>query len=249
MQLAYHLNENNTFKSTYSRRIDRPNAWRLNPFPDYADSLNVRVGDPNLQPEFINSFELGHMYQNGGFTLTTNAFYRKINGQVDWIVRVEDGISYRGPKNLNTADFYGLEFINTTEITNWWNLNASYSIFESIIDGTNLDDSFTNRGLSWYAKVTTDISLPLGINLQFTGNYFAPEIEAQGRDLARYYIDGSLQRYFLDKKLTISASFRDIFDTRNFSGENFGPGFQQTFTRKGETRIVLLTASYNIKSE
>lgn len=249
VQLAYHLNNNNTIKATYSRRIDRPNGWRLNPFPDFADSLNVRVGEPNLQPEYINSFELGHMYQNGGFSLTTNGFYRRIKGQVDWIVRVEDGISYRGPQNLNTGEFYGLEFINTTDITNWWNLNASYSIFQSVIDGTNVGAEEPNRGLSWYAKVTTDINLPFDINLQFTGNYMAPEIEAQGRDLARYYIDGSLQRYFLDKKLTVSASFRDIFDTRNFRGENFGPGFEQTFTRKRETQIVLLTASYNLKSE
>ncbi len=248
VQLAYFLNNKNTLKTTYSRRIDRPSAWRLNPFPDFADSLNVRVGEPNLQPEFINSFELGHMYQNGGFTLTTNAFYRRIRNQVDWIVRVEDDISFRGPQNLNTANFYGLEFINTTQITDWWNLNASYSIFESVIDGTNLDDSFTNRGLSWYAKVTTDISMPLGINLQLTGNYFAPEIEAQGRDLARYYLDASVQRYFFDKQLNISASFRDVFDTRNFRGENFGPDFQQTFQRKRETRIVLLTASYTFNN-
>jgi outer membrane receptor protein involved in Fe transport len=249
VQLAYHLNNNHTLKTTYSRRIDRPRAWRLNPFPDFADSLNVRVGEPNLQPEYINSFELGHMYQNGGFTLTTNAFYRRINNQVDWIVRVEDGISYRGPQNLNTGQFYGLEFINTTDITKWWNLNASYSIFQSVIDGTNIGAEEPNRGLSWYAKVTTDISLPFDINLQFTGNYFAPEIEAQGRDLARYYIDGSLQRYFFDKQLTLSASFRDLFDTRNFRGENFGPGFEQTFTRKRETRIVLLTAYYSFKAE
>jgi len=249
VQMSYQLNEGNIVKATYSRRIDRPGGWRLNPFPDFADSLNVRVGEPNLQPEYINSFELGHMYQNGIITLTSNAFYRRINGQVDWIVRVEDGISYRGPQNLNTADLYGFEFINTTQLTNWWNLNASYSIFESRIDGTNLDDSFTNRGLSWYAKVTTDISLPLDINLQFTGNYFAPEIEAQGRDLARYYIDGSLQRYFFDKQLTLSASFRDLFDTRNFRGENFGPGFEQRFERKRETQIILITASYNFITE
>ena len=249
VQLAYYLNERHILKTTYSRRIDRPSGWRLNPFPDFADSLNVRVGEPNLQPEYINSFELGHMYQNGAITLTTNAFYRRVNGQVDWIVRVEDGISYRGPQNLNTSDLYGLEFINTTQIADWWNLNASYSIFESRIDGTNLDDSFTNRGLSWYAKVTTDLSLPLGFNLQFTGNYFAPEIEAQGRDLARYYLDGSLQRYFLDKKLSVSASFRDLFDTRNFRGENFGPNFNQTFTRKRETQIVLITASYSLTDQ
>ena len=249
VQMAYTLNDNNLIKATYSRRIDRPNAWRLNPFPDFTDSLNVRVGDPNLQPEYINSFELGHMIEKGGFTLASNAFYRRINNQVDWIVTVEDGISYRDPRNLNTGDFYGMEFINTTEITDWWTLNASYSVFQSIIDGTNIGAEEPNRGLSWYAKATTDINLPFDINMQFTGNYMAPEIEAQGRDLARYYLDASLQRYFLDKQLNISASFRDIFDIRNFRGENNGPGFEQSFSRKWETRIVLLTASYNFKSE
>ncbi|HET8861327.1 TonB-dependent receptor domain-containing protein [Marivirga sp.] len=249
VQLAYFLNDNNTLKTTYSRRIDRPSGWRLNPFPDFSDSLNVRVGEPNLQPEFINSFEVGHMYQKGGITLTTNAFYRRINGQVDWIVRVEDGISYRGPQNLNSASMYGIEFLNTSQINKWWNLNASYTIFESRIDGTNLDESFVNRGLSWYAKVTTGINLPLDINLQFTGNYYAPEIEAQGRDLARYYVDGSLQRYFFDKHLSLSASFRDLFDSRNFRGQNFGPNFEQTFVRKRETQIMLFTASYNFKAD
>lgn len=249
VQLAYFLNDNNTLKTTYSRRIDRPSAWRLNPFPDFADSLNVRVGEPNLQPEYINSFELGHMYQKGGFSLTTNAFYRRVDNQVDWIVRVEDGISYRGPQNLNTADFYGVELINTTQITDWWNMNASYSIFQSKIDGTNLDNSFTNSGVSWYAKLTTDISLPLDVNLQLTGNYFAPEIEAQGRDLARYYLDASLQRYFWDKRFSLSASFRDVFDTRNFAGESYGPDFFQTFESKRETQIVLLTASYTFNQE
>ncbi|WP_188460489.1 TonB-dependent receptor domain-containing protein [Marivirga lumbricoides] len=249
VQLAYFLNDKNTFKTTYSRRIDRPNAWRLNPFPDFADSLNVRVGEPNLQPEYINSFELGHMYQSGGFTLTTNAFYRRIDGQVDWIVRVEDGISYRGPQNLNTANFYGVELINTTQVTDWWNVNASYSIFESRIDGTNLDNSFTNSGVSWYAKVTTDVSLPLSLNLQLTGNYFAPEIEAQGRDLARYYLDASLQRYFWDKQVSVSASFRDVFDTRNYAGENYGENFSQTYEYNRETQIVLLTASYTFNQD
>ncbi|MBK6263482.1 TonB-dependent receptor [Marivirga sp. S37H4] len=249
VQADYALNEENTLKATYSRRIDRPNAWMLNPFPDFADSLNVRIGDPNLQPEYINSFELGHMLDLGRFNLTSNAFYRRIDGQVDWIVRVLDGISYRGPQNLNVSNLYGVELINTTEITDWWVVNASYSIFEVQVDGTNLDNSFTNRGLSWYAKLTTDVSLPWGINLQLTGNYFAPEIEAQGRDLARYYLDASLQKHFWDKQLSLSASFRDVFDTRNFAGENYGPDFFQSFEWKRETQILLLTASYTFRKE
>ncbi|PTB91730.1 TonB-dependent receptor, partial [Marivirga lumbricoides] len=80
-------------------------------------------------------------------------------------------------------------------------------------------------------------------------NYFAPEIEAQGRDLARYYLDASLQRYFWDKQVSVSASFRDVFDTRNYAGENYGENFSQTYEYDRETQIVLLTASYTFNQD
>lgn len=244
LQSKYQLDEKNSLKFTYSRRIDRPGSWWLNPFPDISDSLNVRIGNPNLQPEFIHSLELGHMVNFDVANITTNFFYRHVDGQVDYIVNIEDGISYRQPTNLLTSETYGLEIINTTQIFKWWNLNASYSIFQSNVDGSNLDDSFTNDGLSWNAKLTTDFSLPYDIDLQLTGNYTAPEIEAQGRDLARYYLDVSLQKPLLDDKADISVSFRDIFDTRNFRGENFGNDFLQTFEYKRESRIILVSAGY-----
>jgi len=245
LQTQYRFDKFNSLKFTYSRRIDRPNSWRLNPFPDIADSLNIRIGNPNLQPEFIHSFEVGHMIQWEKVDLTSNLFYRHVNGQVDYIVNIIDGISYRQPTNLNTSTTYGLEIINTTELFSWWSLNASYSLFQTQVDGTNLDDSFSNQGLAWNAKLTTDFSLPWDIDMQLTGNYTAPEIEAQGRDLARYYIDMSLQRKFLDDKGTINISFRDIFDVRNFAGENYGTNFVQTFEYKRESQIVLVSLGYN----
>lgn len=244
VQTAYRLNDQNTVRATYSRRIDRPGSWHLNPFPDVSDSLNIRIGDPNLQPEYINSFEVGHMYNKGVFNLSSTAFYRRTNNQIDWIVRVEDGISYRGPKNLLTQDVYGFEVIGSAEILPWWQVNASYSFFGVQVDGSNLDDAFINSGQSWYAKMNSDFILPWGINLQLTGNYTSPEIEAQGRDLARYYVDASVRKDFLDKKIRLSLSMRDIFDTRNFAGENYGSDFRQTFEWKRETQIFLASLSY-----
>jgi len=243
VQASYGLGDYHTLKATYSRRIDRPNAWRLNPFPDISDSLNVRVGDPNLQPEYINSFEFGHMFNKDGINITTNAFYRKVDGQVDWIVEVRDGISFRGPRNLNTSETYGFEVINTTEITGWWNINASFSLFETRVDGSNIDGGFTNSGTAWYVKMTSDFALPQQIKFQLTGNYESPEIEAQGTDLERYYIDASLQRRF--DKLNISLTLRDVFDTRRFAGENFGSDFVQTYDYKRETQVFLATVGYS----
>ncbi|WPP51500.1 TonB-dependent receptor domain-containing protein [Catalinimonas niigatensis] len=245
LQALYNLNDENSIKFTYSRRIDRPGGWRLNPFPDIADSLNVRIGNPNLQPEFIHSMELGHMINLNRTDVTSNLFYRHVDGQVDYIVRIEDGISYRQPTNLNTSKTYGFELITTSQITDWWNVNASYSIFQVSVDGTNLDNTFTNDGVSWNAKLTTDVNLPYKIDFQLTGNYTAPEIEAQGRDLARYYVDMSLQRSFLEDKANLSVSFRDVFDTRRFQGESYGEGFSQTFEYKRESQIVLVTLGYN----
>jgi len=246
LQALYNLNKNNSVKFTYSRRIDRPNGWRLNPFPDIADSLNIRVGNPNLQPEYIHSMELGHMISFDRADLTSNMFFRHVDGQVDYIVRVEDGISYRQPSNLNTSMTYGFELIGTAQIAKWWSFNGSYSIFRTEVDGTNLDSDFTNSGYSWNVKVTTDVNLPLGIDFQLTGNYTAPEIEAQGRDLARYYIDMSLQKQLLNDKANVSVSFRDIFDTRNFAGENFGQDFSQSFEYKRESQILLVTLGYSL---
>ncbi|WP_040303638.1 outer membrane beta-barrel family protein [Algoriphagus machipongonensis] len=245
VQGMYNLNENHSLKFTYSRRIDRPTAWRLNPFPDITDSLNIRRGNPNLKPEMINSFEVGHLANFDKSSFTTNLFYRKVNGQLDFITIVEDGISYSQPANLLSSQSYGLEFIGVSEINDWYSLNGGLTLFRIAVDGSNIGEDFTNSGFSWNAKLTQDFKLPYGFNLQLVGNYDSPEVEAQGRDLARYSMDGSIQKSFLNEKASLLLSVRDLFDTQRFAGETLTSTFSQDFRAKRETRIVLLTARYN----
>lgn len=245
-QSLYELNDKHALKFTYSRRIDRPNGWRLNPFPDVTDTLNIRTGNPNLRPEYINSFEVGHLMNWDKATLTYNLFYRRITGLLDFLVRVEDGISFRRPENLNTGETYGAEFIGTYQPFPWWSFNGSVSFFQTEVDGTNIEGGGENSGFAWNAKFTSDFDLPYDVDLQVTGNYTAPDIEAQGRDEPRYYIDLSLQRDFLENRLSASIVYRDIFDTRNFAGVNRTEAFVQRFEYKRETRILLLSLRYKL---
>ncbi|WP_200979593.1 TonB-dependent receptor domain-containing protein [Echinicola sp. 20G] len=245
VQALYKLDDENSFKFTYSRRIDRPTAWRLNPFPDITDSLSVRRGNPNLQPEMIDSFELGHMVNFENASLTTNLFYRYVDGVLDYITMVEDGISYQQPENLNSGQSYGLEFIGIADITPWWNLNGSISLFQSRVDGSNLGEEFVSKGFAWNSKLTTDFKLPLDFTLQLVGDYESPEIEAQGRDFARYSMDATLLKNFLEDKLSLSVSVRDVFNTRNFGGYNQSNDFYQEFRAEWESRIALFSARYN----
>ncbi|SFU13808.1 Outer membrane receptor proteins, mostly Fe transport [Algoriphagus locisalis] len=245
VQGMYNLTENHSLKFTYSRRIDRPTAWRLNPFPDITDSLNIRRGNPDLEPEMINSFEVGHLANFDKSSFTTNLFYRKVNGQLDFITIVEDGISYSQPANLLSSQSYGLEFIGVSELSDWYSLNGGLTLFRIAVDGSNIGEDFTNSGFSWNAKLTQDFKFPFGINFQLVGNYDSPEVEAQGRDLARYSVDSSIQKSFLNEKASILLSVRDVFNTERFAGETLTSTFSQDFRAKRETRILLVTARYN----
>ena len=241
----YHLGDEQSLKFTYSRRIDRPGSWALNPFRDIADTLNVRFGNPNLQPEYIQSLEFGHKIAFKKADLTSTLFYRRTDGLVDWVVNVTDnGVSERRPENLTSGTTYGIELINTTEFTPWWNVNASFSFFRNQIDGTNLDADFTNDALAWNAKLVSNFVLPAQLDLQFTGNYEAPEAEAQGFDDERYYVDVSLQRNFFGEKANVSLSVRDVFNTYQFGSSAETEEFRQYFTYKRDSRIALLTVGY-----
>lgn len=245
LQALYKLNDEHSAKFTYSRRIERPTAWRLNPFPDITDSLSVRRGNPDLQPEMIHSIELGHIYETEDWGLTTNLFYRHVDGQLDYIALIEDGVTYSQPANLNTAQSYGIEIIGMADITEWWRLSGSITGFGIQVDGSNLGENFRNEGFAYNSKLTSDFELPLGLNLQLVFNYESPEIEAQGRDLEQYHLDASMQKNLFKDKLNLSVSLRDVFDTRRFAGFNNTESFEQEFYSKRETRILLVSARYS----
>ncbi|WP_425638787.1 TonB-dependent receptor domain-containing protein [Algoriphagus yeomjeoni] len=245
VQGLYKLNDIHGIKFTYSRRIDRPRAWRLNPFPNITDSLNVRRGNPNLIPEMINSFEFGHLANFEKTSLTTNLFYRKINNQIDFITIIEDGISYSQPDNLNFAQLYGVEFIGTAELTDWYSLNGGLTFTRIVVDASNISEEFTNKGFTWNAKLNQDFKLPFGFNFQLAASYESPEIQAQGKSLAVYYLDTSLQKSFLNNKGSVTLAVRDVFDSRRYSGNSLTNSFSQDYYSKQETRIMLLTARYN----
>ena len=72
--LSYALNDLNTFQVSYSRRLSRPRFRELLPFSSYSDSRNFRMGNPDLDPEYTNSFELGYLrYWKTGSLLSSEA--------------------------------------------------------------------------------------------------------------------------------------------------------------------------------
>jgi outer membrane receptor protein involved in Fe transport len=128
--LSYKLKGEQQFQLNYSRRINRPNLRELNPFINFSDTLNIRFGNPYLNPEYTNSYELSYLTAFKSIFLTSSVYYRRTNDIIQRIVSVNpDNIATTTFQNLDNRDSYGFEFIAKTNVTKWWSFTTNFNFF------------------------------------------------------------------------------------------------------------------------
>lgn len=244
--LAWDFTENKTLQLNYTRRINRPGLYSLNPFVDFSDPLNIRFGNPELQPEFTNAFETSYIHSwKGGHTLTSSVFYRHTNGVIQRVISVdEENVSSVTFANLATRRATGFEFILRNNLLKWWNVTTNVNVYHNAIDGGNLGQNFTNDNLFWSVMIMSNMTIPKIASVQMNWMYRGPMAMAQGIMQPIYGLNIGARREILNKKGSIAVNISDIFDTRQFGMETSGPGFSQEFMRKRETRIGTLTFTY-----
>jgi outer membrane receptor protein involved in Fe transport len=175
---------------TYTRRIDRPNFFQLFPFTDYSDSLNLSRGNPNLKPQFTNSFELAYSKTYGGVNSFLASVYYK--STTDLITRY----TFKGQNPITDSTVYistfinakssfvgGLELIGRNSITKWWDITSSINIFTSKINTIDTGvDAIPEIGqtYSWFGKINNTFKLPKNFTLQLTGDYTSKTVLPPG---------------------------------------------------------------------
>jgi len=114
--VTYKLAGENSFQASYSRRLSRPRFRLLNPFSNFSDPRFLRTGNPDLDPVYTDSYELGYLLNWETGNLFSSVYYRHSTGEWERITTVDDeGVSTSIPVNLSTEDAVGFEF-NYTRI-------------------------------------------------------------------------------------------------------------------------------------
>ena len=235
---------------SYSRRINRPGSRQLNPFPIYSDPLNLRQGNPALQPEYINSYELGYEKFWKKVSLTNTVYFKQTIDRIQRIRRFFDnGRSVTTFANVDQSYDIGLEIIGTYNPFSWLKNTIAFNAFESRlsaeVDGTRLN----NRGISWDVKLNTKISLFDNTTaIQINAQYIAPRYTVQGFYQRFPGMDIGLTRTLLDKKLTLGLRLTDIFDQKGFYFEINDEEVRQVTDYKWTTRRLYLTLSYKFNN-
>lgn len=247
VHFGFDLPKENSIQLSYSRRLSRPRFWDLNPFFSFSDARNFRSGNPNLNPEYTDAIEIGHLKYWDNGTLSSSIYYRHTEGIIENIQTIdENGNTVSQPQNLATEDAFGTEFTFSYTPFKWWDIDGSFNFYRAFTDGGNLAPNLQADFYSWFTRLNSKLKIGKTIDGQFRINYRAPRNTTQGRDKAEYYMDIAMSKDIFKGNGTLTLSGRDVFNTRRRRFITQGVNFYREGDFQWRARQVVLTFNYRL---
>lgn len=247
---TYKLNDLQSLQISYSRRLQRPWSRMLLPFSDYSDSRNRFTGNPDLEPEFSNSYEAGFMqyWQTG--SLLASLYYRRTTGEIERITILDsEGITRIFPINLSTEDAWGLELTADQEIADALSLTGSANLYRSNSEGVYQDQILSGKTNAFYGRLGIRWQISDKWNYETSLWYAGPRETTQGQSAAMSSIDTGIARDLLDGRATISLNVRDLLDTRKRDFTVNDPNFYSEQEFRWSTRSFTINFTYRFNQD
>ncbi len=245
--ISYSLPRNNKLQTSFSRRINRPNPHSLNPFIDKSDPLTWHAGNPDLKPEYINSYEIAYLKDWKNISLTTDIFYKWTDNVVSRYRKTDTtGTITVFPLNMSKAESYGAEIMANAQPIKPLRIMASFSYYKTSVFGSDGENDLTNSIFSYNAKLNISLMLPKETSFQVNGMFNGPSVMAQATRSEFFTVDAAIRKEFWNRKASISVRMSDIFNTMKFQVKTDDPTLKALMEFKRETRILYFTFTYKI---
>lgn len=259
LNLSYEFNERENITLGYSRRIRRPRSWSLNPFQSLTSLTFFRQGNPDLDPSYANSFDLGYLKRWDKFTLNGSVYYStskqvitRITEATGTIVRVSDDPVIDVPAlrstsiNLAENNRTGTEFTLTYSPKRQVRISGNFNIFNSETIGTYEDQVLDAEIVSWFARINASFPLPFGITTQLRTFYRGPSATAQTESQGILSMSGAINKDLFNKKGTLSFRASDIFNSRRRKSTTLTENFTNYTEFQWRQPTYIFTFTYRI---
>ncbi|MCA5005931.1 TonB-dependent receptor domain-containing protein [Sphingobacterium bovistauri] len=255
--LTYEVNkEGDKVQLSYSRRVQRPRGWQVNPFVSLSDPLNIRQGNPNLMPEDIHAMELSFAKFYSKWNFITTAYFRRVNDMTQPLQYDEsdpiaamyldgkENATFMRWENVGSRNNAGLELISKVNIFKWWDATANANLYYQRVNPVESYNINKVENIAWDVNLTTNVKFSTTTSMQIKGDYRAPMKTLQGKMKSMHGVDFALRQDILKGKGSLLFNVRDVFDKRRFGGETYLPTRYSDFYHRWSRRTFNLTFSY-----
>jgi outer membrane receptor protein involved in Fe transport len=240
------LSDRSTLSFGASRRITRPNPIYLNPYVDHEYPPNLTAGNPNLKPQFTQSFDLGYGYEGGDSSYGLTGYYRRNTDSVtDLTEYLGNGLTLTTKTNLPRSDSAGLEFSATGHLFPKLLYSVSGNAFYNELDATALGfpGLKSTTGLNLKAKLDYHPTAADSAQIIFTRT--DKRLTPQG-SVSAINIVNLGYKHILTPALSAAATISDLFDGQRYQRIASTPTLMQVYERSVVGRVAWFGLTYTI---
>ncbi len=255
--LLYDWTESFRLKAAYSKRVERTTTFKMNPFPEREHSETFEQGDPELLPEFIDLIEFGAIKDFGDNSAFITAYFQNVQNLINRVNTVyNDTILNRIYSNVGRGRSYGLEAAAELNPTDWWKIYAGGNLYNYNIDGEFAGAAVNTNSWIYSINANTTFQITPDFSVQWTLNYISDQNTTQGEDSRFLSPNLTVQKSFLDKRLTATLQWLNmdmgLLPTNEQRITTFGNDptttgeFYTTTNYVYEVDVIMLNLSYRI---
>jgi outer membrane receptor protein involved in Fe transport len=246
LHLSWPLADDQKLTASYSQRVQRPQPEDFNAFRFLLDPLNYKAGNPRLQPQQTQSFELGYEYRKSPVMLLATAYFRQNDHVVTDVVRdLGGGVFLTTRENVSSTRSGGLELVANGRLARDLTYSLSGNLFWNQLDAQALGfadrrsavSAFGRASLSWQATDADFIQISTFLNGKrlTPQGYYAP---STGTDLG--------WRHKIDDRISLVLTARDILGTYRDKQIIDTPGLRSTYRREPDSRAFMIGFSWTL---
>ncbi len=225
IHLTYKIDDKNEMMVSYTKRIRRPRDWQLEPFYTWADAYNIRIGNPLLKPQYVNSYELNYLNKSEKNTFSANAYYKKTHDQIERFKSVFDESIYLSSyENISEGNSLGMELMVSLGLIKWWDIDLSSNFYRYWIKGELFNENIDKSSINLRARFNNTFKIKKSTRIQLTGMYNSPSVSVQGDNQGYIMINGAVRQNItndLSATLNCTGIFGLLKRERTFENANF----------------------------
>jgi outer membrane receptor protein involved in Fe transport len=242
------LSDQSTLSFGASRRVTRPDPSNLNPYVDHEYTPNLQTGNPNLRPQFTQTYEVGYGYEGRGSSYGVTGYYRLNHDSVTDVTEyLGSGLSLTTKTNLPRSDSAGLELSANGHIVRALSYGISSNLFYSQIDATALGMAGLQSTVGLNAKVKLDYRPTSDDSAQITVTRTDKRLTPQGYVSAINILNLGYKRQLLPD-LTAVITLSDAFDGQRYRRFAAAPSFTEQYQRTVLGRVLYIGFVYSFGS-
>ncbi len=247
--IMYKPSEQSQVKVSYSRRIRRPGTQELNPFPVFFDQQNVLIGNPRLNPEYTDAFELGLSKSGQLGSLQLSPFYRRTTDVIRVNINTADTVDGREVtsvnfQNLDKSNSWGADLNGSLRFGPKLNAFGGFNIFKMVTDGGS-QSALSSNAVTWSYRLNATTQVSPTVTLQANYFYRAPVNIEKARFSAMQMTNITLRKKIDGDNMSVAVRFADPFNTMKFRIQAGDDNLQQITERRFGLRATYLTFQWN----